>query len=74
MAIYIWKCPQCSAKTNVERPMKDYLIPPTQCNHCEFSDFKDEHHVTALEAKPTYILLGETGWHNKEYTRNRSIR
>lgn len=72
MAIYTWECRTCNKRMEVERKMADYQVPPEKCEYCPSTD------LFSVIVRPTnckgVILLGETGWHDKEYTRNRSIR
>lgn len=71
--IYVWKCDRCHGQTEVVRPVADIDIPPDQCGSCGQDDSLKRIIVRPRNVKGV-ILLGETGWHDKEYTQHRSIR
>lgn len=73
MPLYTWKCDKCTQLTEVIRPMSEYETPPEKCDHCESVTFAHSVIIRPGNVKG-YILLGDTGWHDKEYTKYRSVR
>lgn len=73
MSIYTWEC-KCGECTEVERKTDDYQIPPD--NGCIKCASKDLTRIIVLKENGVkgFILLGDRHWHDKEYTRNRSIK
>lgn len=75
MPTYEWYCPKCHNTTEVFRKMDDYLNPPDECDGCGQYYYRPESLVISRPKNAKgFILLGETGWHSKEYTRNGPIR
>lgn len=66
MARYLWQCKQCARQEEVERPMKDYQMPPDKCA-CG-----SELYERVIE--PTKFVLNGGGWHRDEYNKRGPIK
>jgi putative FmdB family regulatory protein len=74
MPIYNWRCGACDRETEIIRAMSDYQVPPEKCD-CGGTQFRGP----LIERPKTckgFILKegGAGGFHDHEYTRNRSIK
>lgn len=75
MPMYTWCCETCDADTEVKRSFDDIdLGPDNGCHVCGSSD-KLRRVIRLARSKGVkgFILEG-TGWHDTEYTKNRSRR
>lgn len=74
MPLYDWRCNDCQTMNEIIRPSAEYNKPPDQCSDCGGCA------LTQIISRPKtvkgFILIegGAGGFHNFEYTRNRSIK
>ncbi len=71
--VYSWKCSACEKITDTVQSVANIDVKPEKCDHCTSTSFTTRVIVRPANCKGV-ILLGETGWHDKEYSRTRSIR
>jgi predicted nucleic acid-binding Zn ribbon protein len=76
---YQWKCETCGTEMEVLRTMDDNGVPPLPaeiagkpCANAEGHEFHRDYQRP--KNCKGFILLGESGWHDKEYTKYRSIK
>lgn len=65
MAVYIWCCQSCKTDTEVERPMKDYEVPPDEPCKCGAKDFRQV--IRPKKNVKGFILSDRFGGHDFEY-------
>lgn len=74
MPTYVWIC-DCGHEIEHIAKVDDRDVPPVEpCVKCGGKVHYREHFQRPTKGAKGFILEGDTGWHNKEYTKNRSIR
>ena len=60
MSIYQWRCNNCKNEVEVQRPMKDYKVPPEDPCKCGKGEY------IKFIGQSTFLLQGGN-WHSDEY-------
>lgn len=78
MPFYDYVCSKCGHEDTVKQSIADYqaapIVPDNVCSDGEPCTMGRDYKSERPRNIKGYILLGDSGWHDKEYTRYRSIK
>lgn len=66
MAIYVWKCKECAAAQEVERPISESAVPPSKCEACGNTSTGWSKVI-----QPSGFVLKGSGWFRDGYQTNK---
>ena len=75
---YDYVCTTCGHEDTIKQSLADYEVSPqwpeNTCTSGQPCTFRRNYGAERPKNIKGYILLGDSGWHDKEYTRTRSIK